>query len=521
MFKLPFVARSQPSRPQTQPLSPRTAEKASRLRGATVTDGLCPYCAVGCSQLIYTKAGQLIDIEGDPRSPINEGTLCPKGSNALLLAVNPHRVKTVLYRAPYSDKWETKTLDWALDQIAQRVKAARDADFTVRDPEGRTLNSVRNMGTLGGATPEHRGQLPDQEAVLAAGSEWSRSRIRPELDTPPRCPVWAPRSAAVRPPITSKIVPNSDCILFMGSNMAEAHPVGFRWPMKAKERGATLIHVDPHFSRTSAHCDLYVPIRAGSDIAFLGGIINYVLTHDRWFKEYVLHYTNAATLIQEGFQDTEDLDGLFSGLDPETGVYDAGERTLGLRGLARRPRRQDGRDEERRADPTASPGISPEDRKGVHGYAIDGGARPHDCVAVEVDIRTRRPAATRPDLAASPLRLPDPETPLLPVHAGDGLPGVRMLAGAVHARCRASLRQLGSRADERPGLRPGLDPACHRRTDDPSRGHLAAPARQHRPSGRRHPGHARPFQHPGLDGRRDPVRRPARLSAPARGRRGP
>ena len=175
MFKLPFVARSQPSRPQTQPLSPRTAEKSSRLRGATVTDGLCPYCAVGCSQLLYTKAGQLIDIEGDPRSPINEGTLCPKGSNALLLALNPHRMKTVLYRAPYSDKWETKTLDWALDQIAQRVKAARDADFTVRDQEGRTLNSVRNMGTLGGATPEHRGQLPDQEVVLRrAGSGLGR-----------------------------------------------------------------------------------------------------------------------------------------------------------------------------------------------------------------------------------------------------------------------------------------------------------------------------------------------------------
>jgi formate dehydrogenase major subunit len=152
MFKLPFVARSQPSRPQTQPMSPRTAEKSSRLRGATVTEGLCPYCAVGCSQLLYTKAGQLIDIEGDPRSPINEGTLCPKGSNALLLAVNPHRMKTVLYRAPYSDKWETKTLDWALDQIAVHVKAARDADFTARDPEGRRLNSVRNMGTLGGAT---------------------------------------------------------------------------------------------------------------------------------------------------------------------------------------------------------------------------------------------------------------------------------------------------------------------------------------------------------------------------------
>jgi formate dehydrogenase major subunit len=152
MFKLPIVARSQPSQAQAQPFSPRTAEKSSRLRGATVTEGLCPYCAVGCSQLIYTKRGQLIDIEGDPRSPINEGTLCPKGANALLLAVNPHRVKTVLYRAPYSEKWESRTLDWALDQIALRVKAARDADFTVRDQEGHMLNSVRNMGTLGGAT---------------------------------------------------------------------------------------------------------------------------------------------------------------------------------------------------------------------------------------------------------------------------------------------------------------------------------------------------------------------------------
>ncbi len=89
---------------------------------------------------------------------------------------------------------------------------------------------------------------------------------------------------------------NSDCILFMGSNMAEAHPVGFRWPMKAKERGATLIHVDPRFTRTSALCDVHVGIRAGSDVAFLGGLVNYVLSHDRWFREYVVHYTNAATI---------------------------------------------------------------------------------------------------------------------------------------------------------------------------------------------------------------------------------
>ena len=115
---------------------------------------------------------------------------------------------------------------------------------------------------------------------------------------------------------------NSDCILIMGSNMAEAHPVGFRWPMKAKEKGGKIIHVDPRFSRTSALADEYVAIRSGSDIAFLGGIINYILTNERWFKEYVLNYTNAATIIEEGFQDTEDLGGLFSGYDEEKNTYD-------------------------------------------------------------------------------------------------------------------------------------------------------------------------------------------------------
>ena len=149
MFNLPLFRHAKPCK---EPFSPQTVQKASRLRGATVTESVCPYCAVGCGQLIYAKGGQLIDIEGDPRSPINEGTLCPKGANAFQLAVNPHRVTQVLYRAPYSDHRETKPLDWALDRIARKVKAARDADFTARNEAGRLLNSVRTVGTLGGAT---------------------------------------------------------------------------------------------------------------------------------------------------------------------------------------------------------------------------------------------------------------------------------------------------------------------------------------------------------------------------------
>jgi formate dehydrogenase major subunit len=113
---------------------------------------------------------------------------------------------------------------------------------------------------------------------------------------------------------------DSDCVVVMGSNMAENHPVAFRWPMKAKvEHGAKLIHVDPRFTRTSAVADIYAPVRAGSDIAFLGGAINYVLNSERWntdpfFRSWVLHYTNAATIVSPEYLDAEDNDGVFSGL---------------------------------------------------------------------------------------------------------------------------------------------------------------------------------------------------------------
>jgi formate dehydrogenase major subunit len=116
--------------------------------------------------------------------------------------------------------------------------------------------------------------------------------------------------------------------------MAECHPVGFRWVMEAKNRGAMIIHVDPRFTRTSAVADLHVPIRAGSDIAFLGGIVRYILENGRYFKDYVVNYTNAATIIDERFKDTEDLEGLFSGwnpkegYDPETWQYEGVEGTV-------------------------------------------------------------------------------------------------------------------------------------------------------------------------------------------------
>ena len=159
---------------------------------------------------------------------------------------------------------------------------------------------------------------------------------------------------------------NSDCILFMGSNMAEAHPVAFRWPMKAKAKGATLIHVDPRFTRMSALCDRFVSIRAGSDVAFLGGIVHYILSKERWFKEYVLAYTNASSLIEEGFRDTEDLDGLFSGFNAESGRYDAKKGQWGYEGST-----SDG-------DGAAGKSSGQEGDAGVHGPGLMGGATSHN-----------------------------------------------------------------------------------------------------------------------------------------------
>jgi len=162
MFKLPRSLKLPISRLVTsevdgrrrsaQPFSPTTLDKQARIRGANVTESICPYCAVGCSTLIYTKNNEVIDIEGNPNSPINEGTLCPKGANSFQLHHNPHRVKQVMYRAPYSDHWEIKPLAWAMERVAQLVKETRDRGWREKNDRGQYVNHVSNIGSLGGAT---------------------------------------------------------------------------------------------------------------------------------------------------------------------------------------------------------------------------------------------------------------------------------------------------------------------------------------------------------------------------------
>jgi formate dehydrogenase major subunit len=134
------------------PVTAETRRAHARVRGADVTVGVCPYCAVGCSQLVYSKDGRVIDVEGNYESPINGGTLCPKGSATYQLMINPRRLTTVKYRAPYSDHWEDRPLAWAMERIAQLVKETRDASYEATDGDGRTVNRTLAIGHLGGAT---------------------------------------------------------------------------------------------------------------------------------------------------------------------------------------------------------------------------------------------------------------------------------------------------------------------------------------------------------------------------------
>jgi formate dehydrogenase major subunit len=133
--------------------SKRTRELAGRVKGAKAVVSLCPYCAVGCSTLAYVSdEGKLLDVEGNPDSPVNAGHLCPKGSAIFGLTVNDQRWTTPKYRAPYSTEWTDCTMDWALDRIAEKFKAARDATFVRTGPDGKRRNHTLGIASLGGAT---------------------------------------------------------------------------------------------------------------------------------------------------------------------------------------------------------------------------------------------------------------------------------------------------------------------------------------------------------------------------------
>ncbi len=157
-----------------------------KIQGAREVPSVCPYCAVGCGQVVSVRDGKIINIEGNPDSPINQGTLCPKGSAAFQLAVNPNRLTKVRYRAPFSSEWEEKPLDWAMDRIAEKIKETRDKDFTAqwkaRDRDykeiTKTLNHCSTIASLGGATMDNEWYYLQLKLWRSLGLIWLENQAR-------------------------------------------------------------------------------------------------------------------------------------------------------------------------------------------------------------------------------------------------------------------------------------------------------------------------------------------------------
>ena len=144
-----------------------TVKQELRIEGAKVSRSVCPYCAVGCSLLAYTRnarngKAELLQIEGDPDSPINEGTLCPKGASAMELAISKRRLQNPLYRAPGARDWRRVSWDFTLDKLARRIKDARDRTFVAKDDDGNVVNRTEGLAFAGGAA------FSNEEGYLAA-----------------------------------------------------------------------------------------------------------------------------------------------------------------------------------------------------------------------------------------------------------------------------------------------------------------------------------------------------------------
>src|SRR5438093_7948450 len=230
-------------------LSPVEAAATSlRINEAKAFPGVGPSCAVGCAQLIYVKDGKIVDIEGDPDTPHTEGALCPKGSSTYQLSINARRLTKPLYRAPGSDHWEEKPLDWMMERIAERIKKTRDESFVEKAKVGDkevTVNRCEGIAWLGSSV------LDNEENYLIA--KLSRGLGLVNLENSARlchsATVPALAGTFGRGAMTTNLidVQNADVVMAT-SNWAECHPGSYKWVMKAKERGAKIIHVDPRFT---------------------------------------------------------------------------------------------------------------------------------------------------------------------------------------------------------------------------------------------------------------------------------
>jgi formate dehydrogenase major subunit len=176
---LPLVGRAADWGMGPHSVSRATREAGARIAGLKATESVCPYCAVGCSQAVYTREGELVDIEGNPRSPVNQGTLCPKGSASRQLVQQPGRITTVRYRPPGGTEWEDLPLDTAMDMIAERVIAARENGWqTIDEASGNRVDRTLGFAHLGGATLDNEENYLIRKSFTAMGAVQIENQAR-------------------------------------------------------------------------------------------------------------------------------------------------------------------------------------------------------------------------------------------------------------------------------------------------------------------------------------------------------
>ena len=297
------------------------AAKTFKLTGAREFTSVCHFCACGCGQIGYVKDGKLIQLEGADDCPVNFGGLYPKGLGYAQIPNDAtHRTTKPMYRAPGATEWQEISWDEAIERAARALKKARDEnwiDTETINGESVKVNRTDAIGLIGGSqvNNEECYQLTKIFRSLGAMSLDNQTRVC-HANTPPAMSAAFGRGAMTNPWYDLK---NTKLAWVEGSNIAECHPMGLKNLMKAKKNGLKIVHVDVRFTRTSKIADYFIQIRPGTDIAFLGAIINYVIQNKKYDEQYIRLHTNAYMLIDPNFGFD---DGIFSGYNENTRKYD-------------------------------------------------------------------------------------------------------------------------------------------------------------------------------------------------------
>ena len=313
----------------TAAMAASSTKKPYKLANVQEYFNICCYCAGGCGTIVSNRNGELINIEGDPDHPVNLGGLCPKGATLWGLRQvvtpdrkvkpNPNRFLYPMVRRPGSKEWERISWDEAFDGIARHVKKTRDETF-VQTEDGYTVNRAEGFAFLGGS------QINNEECWLL--QKFCRTLGSIAIDNQTRVchssTVAGLGPSFGRGSMTSHWCDfaNADVILTAGSNNVENHPLSSRWVQRAQDKGATWIVIDPRFTRSAKNADIYGRIRPGTDIAFWGGLISYIINNKLYQEEYVLNYTNAACILTKDY-DFDPKTGLFTGFDEASKSYSA------------------------------------------------------------------------------------------------------------------------------------------------------------------------------------------------------